>query len=75
MGINAAGEPGVERRPAPRGSHYYRVRMDVEDFFFEPFTVIGVWTARSLLVRIVESLLWRRPVEYVPTSSRQRCAT
>jgi len=42
MGINAAVEPGVERRPTPRKSHYYRVRMDVKDFFFEPFTAFGV---------------------------------
>jgi hypothetical protein len=42
MGINAARELGAERRPTPRKSHYYRVRMDVEDFYFGPFTVFGV---------------------------------
>ena len=45
-GINVARKLGAglrpERRPAPRKSHYYRVRLDVEDFFVEPFTVIGV---------------------------------
>ena len=42
MGINSARELCQERRPTPRKSYYYRVRMDVEDFFFPPFTVIGV---------------------------------
>ena len=42
MGISLGRELGAERRPTPRKSHYYRVRMDVEDFYFGPFTVIGV---------------------------------
>lgn len=47
MGINAAreldsGEFRAERRPARRKSHFYRVRLDIEDFYFAPFTVFGV---------------------------------
>jgi hypothetical protein len=42
MGSSVESVMGVERRPAVRKSHYYRVRLDVDDFYFGPFTTFGV---------------------------------